>query len=247
MVIRERHSHVDKEGRVYLPNYLSVWDPTQFTFYGVAVAMIRVFSAEPPVNSRPTVAGPSENEPERRLLISTLAKRITTHLSDVNDEALGEVGQLLHRKEELIKSDKHATEEMRAKATEFKAVEDELAQVKKTQSDLEEWVKTVGTVNEDLHIDEMLRHRNALDEQVMECTAEDAAYSDALDQLDEALVKGVIDHEVYMKEIRRISREQFFPRALRRKIVLMQAKQVDWQGTPRKVKTSRSTPPFVTS
>lgn len=243
MVIRERHSRVDKEGRVYLPNYLAVWDPAQFTFYGVVVAMIRVFSTEPPVNSRPTVAASSTEEAERRLLIANLSKRITDHLVRVNDEALAEIGQLLDKKEDIIKSDKHATEEMRAKATQLKASEDELQSLTNTHAELDAWVKSVGTVNDDQHIDDRLHHRTTLDEQMTQCSAEDGAYSDALDQLDEAFVKGVIDHDTYMKEIRRISREQFFPRALRRKISLMQAKQVDWQGTPRRVATSRIVPP----
>lgn len=246
MVIRERHSHVDKEGRVYLP-YLSNWDPTQFTFYGVVVAMIRVFSVEPPVNSKPLTPSPRADEPERHQLILALSKRMSVRLADVSDEAIKEIGQLMHKKEEMIKSDKSATEEMRQKATAHKAAEDELERITIQMSELDAWVKTVGSLQEEREIDEMLRYKDILEEQAVSCSAEDLAYSDALDQVDEAFVQGVIDHETYIRNIRELSRQQFFPRALKRKIELAHARkgQVDAEGVPRRLKSTRVAPMYA--
>lgn len=217
MVIRKRHSHVDSEGRVYLPHYISIWDPTQYTFYGVVVAMIRVFSVEPPLHS--VAASPnSANDPQRRQLIMGLTKHLIERLNDVNEEATNEIAGLLAKKDELIKSDKEAGEEMRQKATEHKAAEDKLKSLNEEKHSLEEWVKGVGNTKEELQIDEMLRYKNILDEQLVDCKANDLAYTEALDQVDEAFVQGVISQERYMKDLRNVSRDQFYTRALRRKI-----------------------------
>lgn len=241
MVIRERHSHVDAEGRVYLPHYISIWDPTQFTFYGVVVQMIRVFSVEPPVHARPT-AMPSAEEPERRQLISVLSKRIKERLDDVNEEATNEIAALLAKKDDLIQTDKTANEEMRQKATAQRNAEDEVNSTKETLDALEKWVKSVGNARQDLEIDELLRYKDMLDEQIVDCMAQDSAYTDALDQVDEAFVHGVIDEERYMKDVRRLSRNQFYPRALRRKIERTVAGKgpSDSSGTPRRLMTTRT-------
>lgn len=233
---------------MYLPHYISVWDPTQFTFYGVVIAMIRVFSVEPPVNSRPTAASPSADEPERRQLISNLAKRLSVRLNDVNEEATQEIATLLYRKDQLIKSDKSMSEEMRQKATAYKSAEEELELTKNRVKDLDDWVKDFGSVKEDDHIDERLRYKDILDEQIVDCTSHDAAYTDALDRVDEAFVQGVIDQEKYLKDIRRLSREQFFHRALRRKIEITASKKPpgDPDGaTPRRLASTRITPMYA--
>lgn len=233
---------------MYLPHYLSIWDPTQFTFYGVVVAMIRVFSVEPPVNSRPTAASPAADEPERLQLIANLSKRISVRLNDVNEEATQEIATLLHRKDEMIKSDKSMTEEMRQKATMYKSTEDQLERTTTRKKEMEDWVKGVGSVKQEADIDEALRYKDILDEQIVDCNAQDAAYSDALDRVDEAFVQGVIDQERYLKDIRKLSREQFFPRALRRKIEISASKTQpgDADGsTPRRLASTRITPMYA--
>lgn len=226
---------------MYLPHYISIWDPTQFTFYGVVVQMIRVFSVEPPVHARPTAA-PSADEPERRQLILVLSKRIKERLDDANEEATNEIATLLAKKDELIQTDKNATEEMRHKATAQKNAEDELVATTTRFKALEEWVKSVGNARQDLDIDELLRYKDILDEQTVDCMAEDSAHTDALDQVDEAFVHGVIDEERYMKDIRRLSRNQFYPRALRRKIERTVAgkEPSDSSSTPRRLMTKRT-------
>lgn len=248
MVLRQRHPHVDSEGRVYLNRYLSEWDPTQYTFYGVAAAMIRVFTHQPPVNSRPPVASPATEGPERGQLIMSLSKRISDRLNEVNEEATEEIGVLLQQKDELVVSDKNMSDEMREKAMQYKAATDQLDGTQARIKELEEWVRSVGSTGEESHIDDRLRYKNILDEQVVDCAAHDAAYSDALDRVDDAFVQNVIDQERYMKDIRRLSREQFFHRALKRRIELTASRKPPRDGdgpAPRRLASSRIAPMYA--
>lgn len=183
--------------------------------------MIKVFSIEPPVNSRPTAASPSADSSERRRLIEALTQSISIRLKDITNEALVEACQLDSRKDDLMKNNRFATKYIIAK--------DRLDRSTQQKNDLEYWVKEVGSRSDNVSIDEVLCYADALDEQIAQCSAEDQSYGDALDQIDEAFVKGVIDHDAYMKHIRDLSRGQFFPRALRKKIEVVRAKKVHQQ------------------
>lgn len=218
MVLRERHRHVDREGRVYLQHYLSIWDPSQFTLYGLVVAMSRVFSAEPPVNSRPIRAAPPADEPERRRLIASVSQRLSARLTDVSNDAVMEIAQLLDRKTNIIQRDESASEEMRLKTEQYADDVERLNLLEERKQELERWDETTKHVRNETDVDVVLQYREIMLKQIADSMAEDHAYADALDQVDEAFVKGVIDHETYMKDVRNISRDQFFPRALWKKL-----------------------------
>ncbi|KAI0559662.1 ubiquitin-conjugating enzyme E2 variant 3 [Gracilaria domingensis] len=253
MVLRTRHSHLDTEGRVYLPHYRAQWDPTQHNLYGVVVAMIRVFSIEPPVHKRPTIPAPASNEPERRRLISTLTTRLSERFNDASEEAVTDICQLLKQKDDMVRSGQSVTKEMRLRALQLEKTRREMQQTEADKQALLEWQSTINRhdeqdgQNHQLHVDDILEYSDMLDEQICTCIAKDGAFSDALDQLDEAFVKGVIDQDAYMKYVRDISREQFFPRALKKKIELEKSKrvQVDEHGVTRRMRSGPVTPLFA--
>lgn len=70
MYLKQNHKHVGSDGKVYLP-YLSEWSASTHNLVELVVAMSSVFSAEPPVFSRPTppppvaVSLPSSTTPPR--------------------------------------------------------------------------------------------------------------------------------------------------------------------------------------
>lgn len=220
MVLRDRHENVDSNGRIYLRNYLSIWDPNQFTLYGLVLSMIRVFSVVPPVTSRPTPRPPPSDEDERRKLISSLSKRITERLNDTNNDAFSELAQLLERKEVAAKSKKTASEEARMSETEIESAKSTLHHLTSQKSDLESWVGEIvdSQKSDATSIDDILHYKDIKLYQIAKSMAQDYAYNDALDQVDEAFVKGLIDHDTYIKDVRKLSREQFFPRALKKKL-----------------------------
>lgn len=218
MMLREGHSSVNKEGRVYLQHYLSIWDPAQFSLYGLVVAMIRVFSAEPPVNSKPPTPSTPNDGAERQRLLSALTKRLSDRLLEVNNEAVTEIAQILKRGDAIRSSKQHMSKEAHDLLERYTKVNNEVEQLQHRHDELKKWSDAVGdSVNED-DVNFILQYQDMMIHQIAQCVAEDHAYTDTLDQVDEAFVKGVIDHDTYVKEIRNLSREQFFPRALRKKL-----------------------------
>lgn len=67
--------------------------------------------------------------------------------------------------------------------------------------------------------------QDVLGKQLLDNVAEDATIEDMIYYLDRALLKAVIDVDQYLKEIRRLSREQFYCRATIKKIHLVQQSQ----------------------
>jgi len=58
MYLKENHKHVGSDGKVYLP-YLHEWRPETHNLVELTVAMSSVFSADPPVFSRPPAPAPA--------------------------------------------------------------------------------------------------------------------------------------------------------------------------------------------
>lgn len=216
MVLRERHPNLARDGRVYLPHYLSIWDSTQYSLYGLVLAMIRVFSVEPPVHSRPTAHSKPSDEYERRNLISTLSERATKRLKEAGDDATAELGLLMDRKDSALSKRNTAKEQVQKALTDREAATDIWEQLSSRKNQLETWAHDVSETraSEDPHVDDILHYSDMTYHQIAENLAKDHAYTDTMDQVDEAFVRGLIDHETYIKDVRKLGREQFFPRAL---------------------------------
>ena len=96
------------------------------------------------------------------------------------------------------------------------------------RSQLEEMDRRVGEVQAWLaendkpdsqpSIDEMTEPKDPINKQLLTMVAEDATLEDVIYYLDRGLMKGVVDLETYLKEVRRLSREQFYKSATIRKI-----------------------------
>jgi len=66
---------------------------------------------------------------------------------------------------------------------------------------------------EEIQCDEAVTASNPLYKQLMNAFAEESATEDAIYFLGEALRKGTIDIEVFLKQVREVSRKQFMLRA----------------------------------
>lgn len=225
MILRPKHQNVDTSGRVHLPHYLGVWDKTQYNLHGVVVTMSRVFSVAPPVNSRPAPQQQiqPQNDPARRRLILTLSRDLHQRLQQDNDKTMETLCKLLTKEEDLCLTKDHVDGQLRSHQSLVSTSEDRHNLLHSEKSKLNTWFITVEPDNEEKHIDMRLRCRDVLDEQMIQCGSEDSAYTDVLYQVDEAFAKSLIDLDTYVKEVRRLAREQFFPRALRKKIEMSKA------------------------
>jgi len=63
-----------------------------------------------------------------------------------------------------------------------------------------------------------LQPKDLLSQQLLDLIAEDLAIEDVIYYMDKALRDGVIDIATFMKECRSLSREQFFKKALTKKV-----------------------------
>ena len=224
MVIRERHKNVRKEGRVYLPHYQSVRNP-QFTLYGLMVVMIRVFANQPPVNARLAVWNDVATHAEKKMIFAGLTTSIAEGLSEANNDAVSEMAQFLEWRKELVSEQDDGSMDAQQREEKLKEKTDELDQLNKKRDDLLRRTKSMNDIYEEKSVDETLPYRDILFHQTAENMATKYAYRDALDQVHEGLVKGMIDHDSYMLHVRSLSRKQFFCKEL-----------VEWLEIERKCK-----------
>lgn len=250
MVLRTRHSHVDAQGKVYLPQM--AWNSTPFNFYGVVLSMIRVFGTEPPVHTKVAISTPgqrpvSSNDSERRHLIASLTKQLGNRFVGVSEIALSDIGALLQRQDEAVQAEQSGSKESRECALQVRNAGEKLDMLVANKQALKKWKLDENEDDKQKQVDEVLQYQDSFDEQIMRCVVEDGAFGDVLDQLDEAFVKGVIDQDAYMKYVRHISRQQFFPRALKRQIEVAKSKQleIDEHGAVRPMRSGPTTPLFA--
>lgn len=224
MMIRERHEHVDSSGLVYLP-YLSNWDPVQSNIKSAIMAMAQVFSHMPPVYSQ-VQRNPVADEQRRLSMVANVSKQVENRLRAVSDDAMNDLAVLLNEKDKISRAAANVTGEMREISAKSESLNETLVVSTTERDQLEEWITKFGVRNGDVDVDHMIYPQDVQSQQQVECLAEDAALSEALNQLDEALSNQVITLETFMKETRRISRDQFFARALLRKVRMHQAQQL---------------------
>ena len=84
--------------------------------------------------------------------------------------------------------------------------------------EVQAWLQEHDKQDQQPSIDEMTEPKDALNKQLLTMVAEDATIEDVIYYLDRGLMKGVIDLDTYLKEIRRASRDQFYKRATIKKI-----------------------------
>lgn len=218
MVFRQRHPHVDSlNGRVYMP-YLSSWDALTSTILGTVNAMIQVFSIKPPVYSHQTPSVSTQEDYERQLLIRELSQRFNTALSRNTFTARRTIQRMV-AKQEALKQEESALQTKKREVLREKAdLETTERHVRQAVHDLRRWRTQHPDAPTGASIDGMTRPRTLFREQLIDCSALDAAQTEALDQIDEAFATGVIQNEKYVLDVRKIARQQFFTRALQRRV-----------------------------
>ncbi|KAJ8754199.1 hypothetical protein K2173_002099 [Erythroxylum novogranatense] len=70
----------------------------------------------------------------------------------------------------------------------------------------------------DLDVDKVFDCAESLSKQMLECTASDLAIEDAVYSLDKAVQEGAVPFDQYLRNVRLLSREQFFHRATAAKV-----------------------------
>uniref|UniRef100_A0A2P2IPG8 Uncharacterized protein MANES_11G009300 n=1 Tax=Rhizophora mucronata TaxID=61149 RepID=A0A2P2IPG8_RHIMU len=140
-------------------------------------------------------------------------------------EALFSAQSVLRRREEEINKG------LKEMLDEKEGLEAQLQIVLMNTDVLESWVKEnydgKMKVNFDgeLDVDSVLECADVLSKQMLDCTAADLAIEDVVYSLDKAVQEGAVPFDQYLRNVRLLSREQFFQRATAAKVraVQMQA------------------------
>ena len=121
---------------------------------------------------------------------------------------------LRQREEQLNKGLKEMQDEK-------EGLEQQLQMVLMNTDVLEAWLRdNEGKIRslESVDIDDAFECVDSLSKQMLDCTAGDLAVEDAIYALDKAVQEGAIPFDQYLRNVRLLSREQFFHRATATKV-----------------------------
>lgn len=218
------HPHVDyASGLVCIP-YLSSWDVRSSTLlFAVDAAVVALSAAQHTEQFQNTLVAvsPTPNTPEhsRSELITSLTKRTRNDLSNFRKLSLDTFQNLYssqQRFEQLsLKLHHHQRHFLHNRKA---SLSSHYTSLQNQYNSLTAWNQRLLQSYSSTSADKSNRPPFSVHQQAISCIASDYAIDDVLAQIDEAICNGVISVGVYVSTTRRVSREQFFTRALLQKI-----------------------------
>uniref|UniRef100_A0A3P8VIN6 Tumor susceptibility 101a n=1 Tax=Cynoglossus semilaevis TaxID=244447 RepID=A0A3P8VIN6_CYNSE len=174
--------------------------------------------------SQPSVstAGPSRDgtigeDTIRASLISAVSDKLRWRMKEEMDRAQAELDALKRTEEDLKKGHQKLEEMVSRLDQEVSEVDRNIELLKKKDEELIEALEKMENQSENNDIDDVIVPTAPLYKQILNLYAEENAIEDTIFYLGEALRKGVIDLEVFLKHVRLLSRKQFQLRALMQK------------------------------
>lgn len=223
MTIDRTHRQVGVNGMVYLPE-LTTWNPLRSSLYMLIERMIAVFSTHPPLYSNvPSAVPPSQPQThasrlhtDSRLLVTNVREKLRQQLVQTTEEARKEYCELYRSMDEMertIITLRTAYEESpvlkdRAKLETFAAAHKEYKVL----------IEQDKVKDGDIPVENPFKQQSVLRDQHIEFFSEDVACQDALDWLASLVEYGKMGTDDFLKETRRVARQQFMIRAARIKV-----------------------------
>ncbi|XP_031503503.1 protein ELC-like [Nymphaea colorata] len=175
----------------------------------------------PPSPQRPNTDDPSE------VLKKKLLEMLHSDTVALRKSREEETDSLVRAQPELKRRGRQIDEGLRQMIDEKEGLEQLLQMVLMNTDVLETWLRENGEKNKlVIDVDDVFEPCDPLSRQMVDCTASDLAIEDTFYSLDKAMQQGVIPFDVYMRNIRALSREQFFHRATSAKIRAAQMQSV---------------------
>jgi len=128
-----------------------------------------------------------------------------------------ETNQLQHLQHNLSQSEMEIENERGGLTEDIRELKRLKNELETANVSLQSWLDT-NSNNEPVDLLDTVEPANCWSKQLMKATALDCAIDDTLFSLDRALGEDVIDYKKYIKQVRKLTREQFFARALSLKI-----------------------------
>lgn len=174
-----------------------------------------------PAPQRPPVATEDPNEIYRRNAINKLVDSLHSDIGvlrkvrEAEMEGLFNAQAVLRQREELL------AKGLREMYDEKEGLEQQLQMVLMNTDVLEAWLReNEGKLKKlrKVDVDDAFEPCDTLSKQMLESTASDLAIEDIIYSLDKAVQEGSIPFDQYLRNVRLLSREQFFHRATNAKV-----------------------------
>ncbi|XP_015272778.1 PREDICTED: tumor susceptibility gene 101 protein [Gekko japonicus] len=176
------------------------------------------YPSQPPV----TTMGPSRDgtigeDTIRASLISAVSDKLRWRMKEEMDRAQAELNALKRTEEDLKKGHQKLEEMVTRLDQEVTEVDKNIDLLKKKDEELSSALEKMESQSENNDIDEVIVPMAPLYKQILNLYAEENAIEDTIFYLGEALRRGVIDLDIFLKHVRLLSRKQFQLRALMQK------------------------------
>uniref|UniRef100_A0A3B3ZSC0 Uncharacterized protein n=1 Tax=Periophthalmus magnuspinnatus TaxID=409849 RepID=A0A3B3ZSC0_9GOBI len=153
----------------------------------------------------------------RASLISAVSDKLRWRMKEEMDRAQAELDALKRTEEDLKKGHQKLEEMVSRLDQEVAEVDRNIELLKRKDEELTEALEKMENQSENNDIDDVIVPTAPLYKQILNLYAEENAIEDTIFYLGEALRRGVIDLEVFLKHVRLLSRKQFQLRALMQK------------------------------
>ena len=173
----------------------------------------------------------SSNDPPLKLFkehaVETLARRIMKTFQAIERHTTQSVEDRLCEQLLLEERASKLTFVAEALAKERDMIDDCIHKYESKTLELEGWLEKHREIDKDINddLDGVFIPSDRLSEQAIEALAKDMAIEDAMYSLEQSLLNDALDPDVYMKQIRSLSRKQFYHRKLCMKISDLQKAQ----------------------
>ncbi|PKU76349.1 protein ELC-like [Dendrobium catenatum] len=159
------------------------------------------------------------NEVFRRNAINKIIEAVHADIAGLHKAREAEIEGLFAIQAELRRREQELACGIREMLEEKEGLEQQLRLVLMNMDLLEGWVRqNEGKWPHEFDVDNVFQPADVLSRQLLECTAADLAVEDTIYSLDKAMQEGSIPSDMYLKNVRALSREQFFHRALETKL-----------------------------
>ncbi|XP_076936184.1 protein ELC-like isoform X1 [Bidens hawaiensis] len=192
----------------------------------------RISSPSPvPPSQAPSHMQATEDPSEvyKRNAINKLVESVHNDASELRKKREVEMDGMFTAQAVLRQRDEVLSQGVHEMQYEKEGLEQQLQMVLMNTDVLEAWVREnegkLGGGLGDVSADEAFETSDSLSKQMLETTSADLAIEDAVYALDKAVQEGAIPFDLYLRNVRLLSREQFFHRATSAKVraVQMQA------------------------
>uniref|UniRef100_A0A8B9Z7Z4 Tumor susceptibility 101 n=1 Tax=Buteo japonicus TaxID=224669 RepID=A0A8B9Z7Z4_9AVES len=196
------------------PPYQATGPPTTSYVPGIPGGISNYPAGSTPNPSRD---GTISEDTIRASLISAVSDKLRWRMKEEMDRAQAELNALKRTEEDLKKGHQKLEEMVTRLDQEVAEVDKNIELLKKKDEELSSALEKMESQSENNDIDEVIIPTAPLYKQILNLYAEENAIEDTIFYLGEALRRGVIDLDVFLKHVRLLSRKQFQLRALMQK------------------------------